>query len=224
VDRQTFVTMNGAIMKTSRDQAPASEYEAFLLAVFEQLADYKKFPKYQLERRVDGFIGAFLCDILREKLGWETEIVAPEFPIKKEGNNQSTNIDYLVYRTAKGSIGAAWILVELKTETESLGPEQLSVYESVRQKMQMRELMSDVETIKKATKKKAKYETLLAQFKGRDLDAPVEVLFLVPAQDELLKPGPGFSVLTFSDLDELELPRYADVWRSFRDIMIPAII
>lgn len=59
-----------------RDNPESGEFEVYLLKVFKQLVSFREFPKYQLERRVDGFVSMFLLDILQAMWDWDTKTVA----------------------------------------------------------------------------------------------------------------------------------------------------
>jgi hypothetical protein len=50
----------------------------------------------------------------------------PEFPLKKDNNNQSTKVDYVCYDYKKRII----YFVELKTDSKSFNKRQLEVYKS----------------------------------------------------------------------------------------------
>ena len=100
----------------------------FLESVFKLLNDNSKFPKYQLERRVDIFINIFLEDIFTNYFndGSKVKYICPEFPFKKEGNRQSTNVDYLCSKESEGN--KEIIFVELKTDKRSFDSSQLEIY------------------------------------------------------------------------------------------------
>jgi len=73
-----------------------------------------KLPKFQNERAISTILQLYLEQIVREKTKIDFEFVTVELPIKKEGSNQSWNVDYfLVSKDRK--IG---LLVELKTERQ----------------------------------------------------------------------------------------------------------
>lgn len=162
-------------MEHSIDHPKLNEFETYLQEVFQQLARFKKFPKYQLERRVDGFIGVFLTEISKANWGLETELVATEFPIKKKGSNQSTNIDYLLHRSENALAKEAWLFVELETDLGSIGDKQLGAYRQA-QKLGMRRLRTQLKAILKATKDKDKYGHLFAILEPFSLDHPIELI------------------------------------------------
>lgn len=94
---------------------------AFLL-----LDRWRHLPAYQLEPRAGVFFALFLPEVLGKHLsknGRSIEIddmLVPEFPIKKRGNNQSTKVDFLALSKSRELA----LLVELKTDMASkLSPE-----------------------------------------------------------------------------------------------------
>ena len=100
--------------------------------ILKQIDDNKEFPAYQAERRLDIFINYFLADILKicpENSGKQNKIefIAPEFPLKKEKGNQSTNIDYLCLKIVNRQISRL-LFVELKTDVSSFNIDQFEIY------------------------------------------------------------------------------------------------
>ena len=68
-----------------------------LAAVFDLLDRWRHFPSYQLERRADIFFALYLPGIIQRALGVKVDArMIPEFPIKREDNNQSTKVDYFL--------------------------------------------------------------------------------------------------------------------------------
>ncbi len=73
--------------------------------IFKNLESWRKLPKYQLERRLDIFFSIYLKEIvevfykeiLNEKDIKLSEVIIPEFPLKKDGSNNSTNVDYVMF-------------------------------------------------------------------------------------------------------------------------------
>lgn len=86
----------------------------------------KAYPKYQFERASEVFLAPFIQEWLSDQLGAQLELVAMEFPLKKELGNASTNADYLFYSSCP-----RWVLVEVKTEAGKIRPEQVEAYERV---------------------------------------------------------------------------------------------
>lgn len=146
--------------------------------------DFRLFPKYQLERRLDIFIALFLPEFLSATFGGAPiEIVAPEFPLKKDGSRASVNADYLLYR---GGDKPAWIILELKTCEGSLGASQCEKYLTASRKG-MHGLLEEIREIKGGSGEASKYEYLLGKFSAPDrLEHPIEVVYLSPCARESL--------------------------------------
>ena len=76
-----------------------------------------KIPKVQIERVIGPILGFFIEDILSSLLDEHIVTISAEFPLRKfendsgTRNNQSTNIDWLMYCRKKKEL----IFVELKT-------------------------------------------------------------------------------------------------------------
>lgn len=107
-----------------------------------RLVDWSKFPKYQLERRVDVFLTPFLAPYLGHRLAGDpanATLVAPEFPLlaslrltpeerrTRKATAHTVNADYLV-RLDRPARGSSWVLVELKTDGHSYCDRQFRGY------------------------------------------------------------------------------------------------
>lgn len=126
--------------------------------VLELLDRWRHFPSYQLERRADVFFALYLPGIVEHATGVEVDpLVIPEFPIKREDNNQSTKVDYFVLSRDR----RAAFLVEFKTEMESRRIEQ-DAYLKLAKTRGMNVLLSHIPWMAAASPQKAKYVHLLA--------------------------------------------------------------
>jgi hypothetical protein len=186
----------------------------FLDSVLSTLVDFKALPKYQFERRIDAFLSVFLPEILARHLGGDVVLVAPEFPIKKPDNNQSTNVDYVLFRRGADRGGDRWLFFELKTDLGSVRDTQLDAYQYARQRG-MAALRGDLQAIRSSTKEKAKYDALIDRF-VRFPDAPIEIVVLAPG---LVSHTAAHSI-TFRELLDMDLIGYATEWQTFRDLVI----
>jgi len=196
-------------------------YAGFLIHLFETLASNKRLPKYQFERRVDAMVSLFLPDILTELKGWRTELIVPEFPLKKAANNQSTNADHLLFRHADGAGPAeAWVLFELKTDSDSCREEQLDAYLSAIESG-MPKLISDLDTIATASNDRAKYAELRSRVARFPPDRPLHLVYLAPCRIQVQHPR--VFALTFQDLADLSLSKFPEVWDLFRSMMLPSL-
>jgi hypothetical protein len=179
--------------------------------IFARLEDWSRFPKYQLERRIDIFLTFFLvpffqreAQLLRGASGVkaEVELVAPEFPLLSQIRDllaarsgtrgpadlsrvdaRTVNADYLLYRR---SPHPAWLLVELKTDAGSFEKDQLQRYEAARD-FGVAELCRHLtEKVLVKTDDKKKYRHLLDRLSAfpTALDEPVEIVYLAPELPE----------------------------------------
>ena len=87
-------------------------------------------PKVQIERVVGPILGFFIDRVLTATLADDPELagdyvmLCPEFPLKKAGNNQSTNIDWLLFNRTRQAL----VLLELKTTDTTFSVEQAEGY------------------------------------------------------------------------------------------------
>jgi hypothetical protein len=132
----------------------SSRQPAAVLALLDQ---WRHLPSYQLERRADIFFALYLPGIIEHALGVEVDArVIPEFPIKREDNNQTTKVDYFLLSKDRG----AAFLVEFKTEMDSRNEVQDAYLEMARRRGLSR-LLEDIPIVAAASNQKAKYVHLL---------------------------------------------------------------
>ena len=195
--------------------------------VLARLEDWYRFPKYQLERRVDIFLTFFLEPFFEREarllLGHrhddaQVSLVAPEFPLLSEilkievpasraaprpdlskVKARTVNADYLLYRWAPRP---AWLLVELKTDQGSFDDTQLRRYERARD-LGMVELQRHLrEKVRPATDDGPKYDHLIRRLDDFPLEdeTPVEVVYLAPRLPrDPRPPAPPLGILPASD-------------------------
>jgi hypothetical protein len=85
-----------------QQQPTPEERSGFVYAALHRLVANKDLPKYQFERIIDGFLGMFLADIVEHlQDSQRVDLVAQEFPLKKPGSYQSTNMDYICSATMR---------------------------------------------------------------------------------------------------------------------------
>jgi hypothetical protein len=96
-----------------------------------------KIPKVQVERAVSPILALFIADVLtayfKDNNPNDYLLVSQEFPLKKDNNNQSKNIDYLLVNSAKNQL----VFVELKTDSRAnyrQAENYIKVKESIKQK------------------------------------------------------------------------------------------
>lgn len=102
-----------------------------------QLEDWRHFPAYQLERRVDVLFGILLPTVIGVNFRVSTEacIVIPEFPLHKGNlkmgeNNQSMNVDFAIFFEKDNR--KRLCLLELKTDQKSISGKQIKTMEKAR--------------------------------------------------------------------------------------------
>jgi hypothetical protein len=193
---------------------PDGAAEAYLRDIFTALLRNKALPKYQFERRIDIFLNVFLAEIISTLLGGEMEIVAPEFPLKRAGDNLSRNADYLLFDDAPDA--KRWILFELKTDSGSIGAEQLRRYRSAMERG-MPALVGDLLVIRNASKgrNRKKYDELHERITQYEPDYPLELVYLAPVSLERELSGAAEHSFTFEQITRLEMKRHPEVWKLF---------
>lgn len=149
-------------MQTPAPTQPISTDEKpFFAALMTHLMDGTMIPKVQVERSIGPVIGFFLADVLETLLDEEIVMLCPEFPIRKVGNNQSTNIDWLMLNLDKQEV----LLVELKTTDTTFREEQAAIYKGLQDAI-AREgsaefLIDDLLKISEASQEGGKYRNVL---------------------------------------------------------------
>ena len=89
--------------------------------LLDRLDQWRHLPAYQLERRADIFFSLYMSEVVGQHLECPLDSrLIPEFPLRKDHNNQSDKADYFLL--AKDRSRA--VLVELKTDMGSRNPEQ----------------------------------------------------------------------------------------------------
>ncbi len=160
-------------------------------------------PKFQVERAISPFIGLYLEDVLSVLLGNKIKILAAEFPLKKEGSNQSTNADWLGYDTMQDK----FLLIELKTEDSSFRGSQNKMYKNISERgMAWNKIICETKQIAEKSKHKYKYDCLVRRLEEaeilpveseRDKEIPVDVIYLAPI---LIPKIDGIKCYTFSQV------------------------
>lgn len=158
--------------------------EAFWGALLNHIIeDGRRTPKVQVERSIGPILGFFLEKAISDLLGREVITLAPEFPLKKAEDYQSTNIDWLLYDKTRNEL----LMVELKTENTSFCVEQLTTYLRLAINDAPWERMKhDLCRIGKASKSRKKYENTWREL-GEKIEnypkiesAVLNVLYLAP--------------------------------------------
>jgi len=198
----------------------------FLKDLFFTLVANKRLPKYQFERRVDAILSLFFPGLLKARFGWDVVVVVPEFPLKCIGSNQTTNIDFALFRRQTAANTPAWLLTEIKTDEGSLrtphAEKQIGTYLSARDRG-MIALQRDLPDVVRATKKKMKYRFLQQKLSPYPSDAPIEVWYVVSAKSAAQLKAYDVNVLTYSELDALDIDSYPEAWSLFKETVLPVL-
>lgn len=205
------------------EERPTPDQRAgFVYAALRRLVANKDLPKYQFERIIDGFLGMFLADIVKHiQNAQRVDLVAQEFPLKKPGTFQSTNMDYILFRYDEESRPGAWVFLELKTDSRSVRSVQDEIYADILDMASMPELMDDVSSITARSSQAAKYLSLYSRFDGYPLEREIEVMYLAPDKHHLPGYEGRFTSLTFADLESVEVDDYAGEWGVFKELVLP---
>lgn len=105
--------------------------------IFDYLQEFKNFPTYQLERRIDAFMLPYLANAFNKKFELDDDklvFVYPEFPLKRLVNNKNTEPDkldklseYADYVLWSPKLHTVY-LIEFKTDEMSLKESQFFNY------------------------------------------------------------------------------------------------
>lgn len=162
---------------------------------------------------------------MENKSHWKKcEVIAPEFPLKKD-NNQSTNIDFLLVNNSRNSL----TLVEIKTDTQSFDHEQLEIYSRVKEKIKLQSaeiLRSDLNNIKKGSNRPEKYDYIISRFDECVSSAhriwQIDLIYLVPKAlaSQIGANGVIDRIICFEDLPATIIHRYAEYWSIIRSKLL----
>ena len=219
-----------------RRDLPPDAQAAFLYGALVRVVDNKDLPKYQFERVIDAFLGSFMPGIIGWAVGGSVELVAQEFPIRKPANNQSTNMDYVLFRQDEPGRPGTWLFVELKTDPSSVETSQALIYAERVVGRTMAALVEDVRRIRDASSKRPKYDELLGRFDGYPLDRGIGIIYLSPVRHTASQLLPvdtppatiaafdgSLQSVTFEDLVGVELADHAVEWDLFQELVLPRL-
>ena len=135
----------------------------FLKRLLAELSDLNDVPKFQLERAISPLLGIFIKEIIDKIFNTNVSSPFPEFPLKKEKNKQSTNIDWLLFDEQSKTI----FFVELKTDTFSYNVNQSKIYKGIKTKINNEGaafLLTELNTIKVKSNRQEKYAVIIKKF------------------------------------------------------------
>ena len=135
---------------------------AFFKALVAHLMEGAMIPKVQVERSIGPVLGFFMPDVMTELLGKNVVMLSPEFPICKDDNKQSTNIDWLMLDLDTPQL----LLVELKTTDTTFRASQATAYSALQKLITENSgafLLDDLQGIQGNSKERGKYQNVCEQ-------------------------------------------------------------
>jgi hypothetical protein len=188
---------------------------------FEMLKNWKQYPSYRLETRIDSLIGFFLPEIITEILSIPVSdgCIIPEFPIRKctietdetdatKINERSYKVDFYA-RTKDGSN----LFVEIKSDSNSLRDKQ-NKYLLKARNTGMKKLVEGIVRISRKSRKQTKYKQLFEKMQDVNIldnsnkfigNDPIEIIYVKPHRTPEDKDN---KVIGFSEISELLKNKY----------------
>jgi hypothetical protein len=162
---------------------------------FEKLIDWKKFPAYRAEPRIDSLIGFYLSDILSDYLNIKIEDIIPELPLRlgtihPEHNEKNfADRSYKVDFFAIGNNNKNY-LIEFKTDPLSLRKPQ-DDYLNISKALGTKPIMTGIVKIAGVSSYKKKYTHLIEKLIGGGLldikhqytgkNPECEIIYIIPS-------------------------------------------
>lgn len=199
----------------------------FINDLMDSIIEGMNIPKVQVERAFNPILKIFIESLLNsyfeddETMRGDYKLISPEFPLKKEDNKQSTNIDFLLLNNEKKVL----LFFELKTDISSADASQTERYIEYKKRIERESaeiLRKDLLAICSTTQKKNKYEHLLTQFdkvvSRPELIKKAVIFYLVPkAIKKQTKALSGVDyVWSFENLPSSIKNNYSDYWEIIR--------
>ena len=199
---------------------------SFAQALMERIIEGTMIPKVQTEREVAPILSMFLEEILTEAfkshphLSGPITMICPEFPLKKQNNRQSTNIDWLMRNSEREQL----VFVELKTSDTSVDTEQSAIYLATQSAIRDQGasfLVEDLRQLRDASGEHGKYTYVLKNGVEPLYDAfaacrEAAIVYLVPKSAEHKVRKHADRVLTFSELPDSVSGPFAAEWEVVR--------
>ncbi len=186
----------------------------FFRALMKHIMKGVNVPKFQVERVIGPILGMFIEDVMSSLLKEKVITLSAEFPIRKfaeahqEQNNQSTNIDWLMYGKKSNSL----IFVELKTTDAAFRSVQASLYKSLQGKIKKdcaSFLLKDIEAITQASKESGKYKNITARIAKAKINfAEINssrIIYLLPEAAKIKISPDGKAGIEFYSFGGLQL-------------------
>ena len=195
----------------------------FVDALMHSIIEFTMIPKVQVERVVGPILSIFIEDVLTATFQYDSDfsgvikMISPEFPLKKEINNKSTNLDWLMYNIDRDQL----LLVELKTSDSSINLDQLEIYKSVQETVQKiggSFLLEDLEIIRGSSGESGKYQYMIenkvSSFRNKISNCrSALIIYIVPQSMEYKIRDRADKVLTFGMLSSSVSGVFAKEWQ-----------
>lgn len=203
----------------------------FLRQLMKRIVESHQIPKVQVERVVTPILSLFIADILTKKfetnelLKGKYEFVSMEFPIKKEDNYGSINVDFLLFNTTTLSM----VFLEIKTDSKSWDGFQFEKYLIVRDEVKKYGsgfLLRNLDLIERRSSRSDKYKILQKSISSfEDLmvkSVDLKLLYLGPKKlkSKLINDGRLDFVMTFSELPDKIDGDLKEEWLIVREALI----
>ena len=197
-------------------------FASFVEALMDSIIGTAMIPKVQIERAVGPILSMFIADVLTETLRDDPALsgrlvmICPEFPLKKIGNSQSTNIDWLMYNIERRQL----LFVELKTSDTSVRADQNAIYQATQETIRSEcgsFLIKDIEQLRDASREFGKYRYILEKVSPFETEigacCDARIVYLVPKSAEHKVKDHADRVITFAMLSNNITGSFAEEWK-----------
>jgi hypothetical protein len=166
-------------------------------SIFNNLHEFRNFPQYQLERRLDIFLIEyipFVLDKLYQKGDWK--LVLPEFPINSH-NGFFDQMDYLYCN------GKTLLFIELKTDSRSYEVDQENRYKELVRENDWNKLFEFIKEKASSTNHSGKkFKSQLDFLQKHNIDysnCGMSYLYIAPAKPKRKKKYVNGTLITLED-------------------------
>jgi|GEM_PF-3804692 len=185
-------------------------------------------PKCQVEKHIELLLKPFIAGFLNSVFGKGTnyiveESVFMEYPLKKEGNNQSRTVDFLAVSPTK------IYFLELKTASSSFRSKQVEFYLKLQEEIRLKGagfLLSDLYEIRKVSDKFDKYNQLINNIEKKcsfnlNQIQDAEVVYIGPEKlRSTLRKYPDVKYFSFTDLSQQRVSFSNEKYLEFWNVMV----
>jgi hypothetical protein len=168
---------------------------------FEMLIDWKKFPFYRFELRLDSIIGYYLSDFISDHKGNKITDIIPEFLMITD--DSFFFVDFLLISNANTNY-----LIEIKTDLKSRNKKQDRNLDGVKNKKFETLINEIVSKYYWAPKNKNKHKFFINRLKELELinenyefsgkNNDVEIIFVQPLKDE----NTEYTIIDFEEISK----------------------